>query len=126
MKKTIEKLQTLDILQSIKDKKKKIVKTMSILLIVGIVGVGAVGGALFSHAKSKVNYSEKQMKEIALNKVPGEVLKVKKEFDEDTLTFEYEFKIKDKENVLREVTVNADNGAIVHFDFGNSYNHDDE
>lgn len=113
--KKLEELKIDDISQKIKDNKKKIIKRLSILTIVGIIGAGALGISVFTYAKSKINYNENQLKEIALNKVPGEVIKVKKEFNEDDFTFEYEFKIKDKENILREITVNTNSGAITDF-----------
>lgn len=113
--KKLEELKIDDISQKLKDNKKKIIKRLSILTIVGIIGAGALGVSVFTYAKSKINYNENQLKEIALNKIPGEVIKVKKEFNEDDFTFEYEFKIKDKENILREITVNTNSGAITDF-----------
>lgn len=116
IKNSKENLNTEKVLQKLNENKEKIIRTVAILSIIGALGIGATGIAVFAYAKSNINYTEKQMKEIALKKVPGEVIKVKKEFNEEDFSFEYEFKIKDKENILREITVNTSSGAIVDLD----------
>lgn len=116
IKNSKENLNTEKVLQKLNENKKKIIRTVAILSIIGVLGIGVAGTVAFAYAKSNINYTEKQMKEIALKKVPGEVIKVKKEFNEDDFSFEYEFKIKDKENILREITVNTSSGAIVDLD----------
>ncbi|SCH93564.1 MULTISPECIES: PepSY domain-containing protein [unclassified Romboutsia] len=121
-----EKVNKLDIIEKIKLKKKKIKKSIIMILIFSIIGIGSVGIGVFSYAESKVNYTEDQLKEIALSKIPGDIIKVEKDFDDDSFTFEYEFKIKDENNLLREVTVNSNSGAIIDLDdnFRNSYKYD--
>ena len=100
----------------IKRNKKKIVKRISILLVLGVAvcGIGAI--TVYSIAKSNINYTLDEAKEIALQTVEGEVLGVKKKLELDMLGFEYEFKIKDSNNMLIEVTVDSNLGAIIDLD----------
>ncbi|MFN8604503.1 MAG: hypothetical protein U0Z74_00140 [Romboutsia timonensis] len=60
---------------------------------------------LYNIVKSNVNYTEQQAKEIALSQVPGQVVYVTKDIDLDHLGLEYNIKIKDKNNIIREVTL---------------------
>lgn len=100
------------------------------VLLGGIIAAGATiydymedrGDNPIEQAKKKVemkfaekpNYSLDQAKEIALKKINGTVVKGKEDVDDGIV--EYEFKIKDKENVLQRVTVDGKTGAIVEID----------
>ncbi|MBS4958778.1 MAG: PepSY domain-containing protein [Clostridium sp.] len=105
-----------NIRETIKKNKKKLIRKISILIssvaIIGVAGVIAV----YSIAKSNINYTLDEAKEIALQTVEGEVLGVKKKLELDMLGFEYEFKIKDSNNMLIEVTVDSNLGAIIDLD----------
>ncbi|MDR7855114.1 PepSY domain-containing protein [Tissierella sp.] len=100
------------ILEGMKENKKKITKTISIVVGIVLIGSGIVGGTIYSYAKSNINYSEKQLEEIAIKKIPGEVIKVEKELDFEEATFEYTFQIKDNEDMLQEITISSKSGAI--------------
>lgn len=96
--------------------KKKLIMGISILGV-AVVGLGAVGiTAVYSKAKSNINYTIEESKEIALQVIKGEVLKVNKNLELDSFSFEYEFKIKDSNNILREVTVDSNLGVITDLD----------
>lgn len=99
-------------IETIKNNKKKISKIILIIVSIAIIGGGIAVGTIYSYAKSNINYSEKQLEEIAIKKIPGEVINVKKELEFEDATFEYTFQIKDKENVLQEITVSSKSGAI--------------
>ena len=113
MNRSIEK-----VVEGLKKNKKRIIKSISIFGIV-IIGLGVAGTTvLYNKAKSNINYTEEQAKEIALKLVPGEVVKIRKDLNLDLeyCTFEYEIKIKDANNVLREVNVDANLGVITDLD----------
>ena len=102
--------------------KKTIIKVVSIFSA-SAIGLCALGGVvLYNIVKSNVNYTEQQAKEIALSQVPGQVVYVTKDIDLDHLGLEYNIKIKDKNNIIREVTVDSKYGAIS--DFENYYYND--
>lgn len=105
-----------NIRETIKINKKKIIRKISILIasvaIIGIAGVISVYGI----AKSNINYTVDEAKKIALQAVEGEVLGVKKKLELDTFSFEYEFKIKTSNNILMEVIVDSNLGAITDLD----------
>ena len=102
--------------EKINKTKKKIIKGVTILLV--IVGVAGIGGsiAIYNIAKSNVNYTADEAKELALQSVKGEVVGIKKELELDTLSFEYKVKIKDSNNMLMKVTVDSKLGAITDLD----------
>ena len=100
--------------------KKRIIIVISISLLTIIIILGAVGGIVYSRAKANINYSEEQLQQIALGKVPGEVLKVEKEINFEEAIFEYEFRIKDKDNLLQIVKLDFQNGVILRVNDGNS------
>ena len=92
--------------------KKNIIKVVSIFSA-SAIGLCALGGVvLYNIVKSNINYTEQQAKEIALSQVPGQVVYVTKDIDLDHLGLEYNIKIKDKNNIIREVTVDSKYGAI--------------
>lgn len=99
-------------IEMIKNNKKKISKIIIITAGVVIIGSGIGVGALYSYAKSNINYSEKQLEEIAIKKIPGKVINIKKELEFEDALFEYTFYIKDKENMMQEITLSSKSGAI--------------
>lgn len=98
-----------------KNKKKIIIGTS--IFVFSVVGV-AIGGITFVYnkANANINYTIEQAEVIALEAIEGEVLKVNKKLELDNFSFEYEFKIKDTNNILREVTVDATLGVITDLD----------
>ena len=102
--------------------KKKIIKYVSIFSA-GIVGLSVVGGlAIFGIVKSNVKYTEQQAKDIALKQIPGKVVYVRKDLDLERFTLEYDVNIMDKNNILREITIDSKYGAVS--DFQNYYYND--
>ena len=100
----------------ISENKKKLIRRISIL-IVSVVIIGATGViAIYGIAKSNINYTVEEAKEIALQSIQGEVLRVNKRLDLDSFSFEYKFKIKDTNNMLMEVIVDSSLGAITDLD----------
>ena len=96
--------------------KKKLIKRISIVLIILVV-LGAAGFAgIYSIANSNINYTTEEAEEIVVQTIGGEVLKVNKELDLDSFSFEYEFKVKDSNNFLKEVTVDSNLGVITDVD----------
>lgn len=93
--------------------KKRIITVMIVSMLAIIIIAASVGGVVYSHAKSNIKYSQEQLEKIALGKVPGEVLKVEKELNFEGAVFEYEFKIKDKDNMLQIVKLDSQYGVIL-------------
>ena len=100
------------VINFIKTYKKRIIAIISIAAVTVIIAVGAVGGVVYSRAKTNIKYTEEQLKQIALKKVPGEVLEVEKELNLKKAVYEYKFKIKDKDNMLKSVEVDSKYGVI--------------
>lgn len=98
-----------------KYKKRLIIGTSVFVIAIAGLGIGGVA-FIYNKAEANINYTPDQAKEIALKAVPGEVLKVDKRLELDEFSFEYKVKIKDANNILRKVTVNASLGAITDFD----------
>jgi len=102
--------------------KKKIIKVGSIFSV-AIIGLCIVAGiALYNIVKSNINYTVEQAKDIALEQVPGQVVSVRKDLDLERFTLEYDVRIKDENNIIREVTVDSKFGAVS--DFENYYYND--
>lgn len=105
-----------NIRETIKKNKKKLIRKISILIssvaIIGVAGVIAV----YSIAKSNINYTVDEAKVIALQAVQGDILKVRKSLELDNLSFEYKFKIKNSNNILIEVNVDSNLGVITDID----------
>ena len=100
------------IMEIINKNKKKLIITTSICVF-SVVGLGLAGATLtYNKAKSNINYTTEQVKEIALGAVKGDVVGIRKKIELDTCSFEYEVKIKDENNILREVTVDTNLGVI--------------
>ena len=96
--------------------KKRIIIGTSIFLVT-VIGVCAAGTAfIYNKAKSNINYTSDQAKEIALGVVKGDVLKVNKKLELEHGSFEYDFKIRDTNNILISVTVDATLGAVTDID----------
>ena len=97
--------------EGISKHKKKIKRTIISVVMLGIVcGIGA-GGFAFYKIKESTKYTIEQAKEVALKAVAGTLIKSEKDYDD--LHVEYEFKIKDDKNMLHEVTVDGESGAIL-------------
>ncbi|HDR7717892.1 PepSY domain-containing protein [Bacillus albus] len=97
--------------------KKKIIISVIAILVSGIAIVGGYYGMGYNYAKKNENYTEKQVREIALAHTNGEIMNVKKEFEleDDKLaqsTFEYEVEIKTSDNLLNSLKVSARTGTI--------------
>ncbi|QWU45795.1 PepSY domain-containing protein [Bacillus sp. NP247] len=97
--------------------KKKIIISIISTLVIGIAIVGGYYGMGYNYAKKNDNYTEKQVREIALAHTNGEIINVKKEFEleDDNLTqskFEYGVEIKTPENLLNVLKVSARTGVI--------------
>ena len=104
------------IMDIINKNKKKIIITTSICAF-SVVALGFTGVTLaYNKAKSNINYTTEQVKEIALGAVKGDVVGIRKKIELDTCSFEYEVKIKDENNILREVTVDTNLGVITEID----------
>lgn len=102
--------------------KKTIIKVISTFLASGI-GLCILGGiVLYNIVKSNVNYTVEQAIDIALSQIPGQVVYVSKDLDLERFALEYDIKIKDKNNIIRKVTVDSKFGAIS--DFENYYYND--
>lgn len=113
------------IIETIKDNKKKIKKTIIIVFSIAIIGGGITAGSIYSYINSNENYTENQMKEIALKKIPGQVIDTKKELELEDGAFEYTFFIKDKENILQEITISSKSGVISDLDTNGNNSYDD-
>lgn len=113
-------------LEGIKNNRKKITKIISIVVGMVIIGSGIIAGTIYSYGKSNINYSQKQLEEIAIKKIPGEIVNVKKELDFEDATFEYTFQIKDKENMLQEITVSSKSGAITDIEINEHESQDND
>lgn len=109
-----------------------------IIIIGGISSVligGLVGGVIYKTIKGNINYNQEDLKKVALetvaniekvngntgketdlDKVKGEVIRTNKEIDDDTMSIIYEFKIKGKDNMLYEVEVDSNTGAVIDFE----------
>ena len=96
--------------------KKVLVRSILAVVIGGCVLGVAVGIFIYTKAKNNINYSIEEAQNIALQTISGEVIQVKKKLEVDTLSYEYEFKIKDSRNMLVEVTVDSKLGVITDID----------
>lgn len=115
-----------------KDKLKITKKKIAILCTLAVVGCGVVGTVAVADELMEMNginpidnfktkielklaktpkYTLDQAKEIALKAVNGTVIKTSEEVDDGIV--EYKISIKDNDNLLKKVTVNGDNGAII-------------
>ncbi|TQO58771.1 hypothetical protein D5S05_03870 [Paraclostridium bifermentans] len=107
-------------------------KKFAVLTISGAIGLSVLGtGAAYAYVKSNENYSQAQLEKVALNQIPGEVVGVKKDLDDDSMSVVYEFKIKDKNNMLNEIELDSKTGAIIDMENHNEkddkdYDSDDE
>ena len=111
MNKYLEKVKEI-----ISKNKKKIIMGASVF-VVAVVALGGTGTIFaYNKIKANINYTAEQAEAIALQAVEGEVLKVNKKLELEDLSFEYEFKIKDSNNILREVTVDSNLGVITDID----------
>ena len=121
-------------LNNIKDKlinidKGAIIKKIKKVTIITVTSVILLGGASayagYRYIQSNEKYTQVDCRKIALKQIPGEIIKTKKDFNEDTLSLTYEFKIKGKDNLLNEIEVDSKSGAIIdidHMDFNHNHN----
>ena len=116
LKDNMEKIDTKSVVKKIK---KAIIITISGVVILG--GAGVYAG--YKYIKSNENYTQIQCEKIALEKVPGEIIRTTKSIDDDSLSLVYEFKIKSKDNVLNEVDVDSKSGAIIDMDYDYNINY---
>lgn len=112
--------------EMLKEKKGKIKKFVILTLTGSILLAGIGAGTAFAYVKSNTKYSQEKLKEIALSKIPGEVVGVKKDIDEDSMSLTYEFKIKDKNNMLNEIELDSKTGAIIDIEDHNDHNDYDD
>ena len=99
------------------NKNRKVLIRGFLTVVIGgcILGVAA-GTFIYSKAKNNINYTVEEAQDIALKAIGGEVIKVRKKLEVESLSYEYEFKIKDSNNILREVTVDSNLGLITDMD----------
>ena len=100
--------------EKVEKNKKKIKKTIITVLAIMIVGGSTLAFAGYKYITSNINYDKAAATEIALEKVPGEILWVTKDIEHGIL--EYEFKIRTEENTIAEITVDSKYGAIVDYE----------
>ena len=93
--------------------KKRIITVMSISSLIVIIAAGIVGRVVYSRANANIKYTQDKLAQIALGKVPGEVIKVEKKLNFEESVYEYEFRIKDKGNMLQIVKLDSQNGVIL-------------
>jgi len=96
-----------------KNYKKRIIRTLILFIIIIVAFTGTITGVIYSKAKNNIKYTQDKLQQIALEKVPGEVIKVEKELNFEEAVYEYEFKIKDKENMLQTVKLDSQSGGII-------------
>lgn len=111
--------------EKVKVNKKKIIKVGVSIVTIAIVGAGIFCGVVYSYAKSNVKYDKSAAELIALQKVPGHIVKFQKEINFEDATFEYKFEIKDEDNMLKELTVSSKSGAITDIENQNQERYDD-
>jgi hypothetical protein len=105
---------------------KRLIIGISISLLTVAIAVGVLGGVVYSKAKGNIKYSQDKLQQIALGKVQGEVIKIEKELNFEEAVYEYEFRIKDKENMLQIVKVDSQNGVILRVNNEKSRNENEE
>ena len=102
----------------------KKIKKVTIIRVTSVILLGSAGAYVgYRYIKSNENYTQADCQKIALKQIPGEIIKTKKHFNEDTLSLTYEFKIKGKDNLLNEIDVDSKRGAIIdidHMDFNHN------
>ena len=104
----------------------KKIKKVTIITVTSVVLLGSAGAyAGYRYIESNEKYTLADCQKIALKQIPGEIIKTEKDFNEDTLSLTYEFKIKGKDNLLNEIEVDSKSGAIIdidHMDFDHNHN----
>ena len=112
------------IMDFIRNNSIRIKKLLKIAILIVIIGAGVIVGGIYAYARSNINYSEKELEKIAIEKLPGQVVKIKKELELEDASFEYTFFIKDKDNMLQEITLSPVSGAITDMDINDLSDHD--
>lgn len=90
-------------------KRKSIIIGVSVIGLLIVLGVGGI----FAIIKVNINYTKKECRNIALGYVQGEIVIEEADIDFERFTIDYKFKIKDKNNLLREIEINSKTGAII-------------
>lgn len=104
------------VMEFVKTYKKRIITVITISALTVIIAAGIVGKVVYSRAKTNTKYTQDKLAQIALGQVPGEVIEVEKELNFEEAVYEYEFRIKDKENMQQIVRVESKNGVILMVD----------
>ena len=112
--------------EKLKNHKKKIIISLVAVIVHCLAGIGTYYGLSYNYALKNENYNEKEIKEIALAQVNGEIIRVQKEFEieDDQISlseFEYEVEIKTPQNTLSHVKVSSRTGTI---ELDDNSNHD--
>jgi len=104
------------VMEFVKTYKKRIITVIAISVLTAIIATGIIGKVIYSRAETNTKYTQDKLSQIALGQVPGEVIEVEKELNFDEAVYEYEFIIKDKENMQQIVRVESKNGVILMVD----------
>lgn len=96
--------------EKVKAKFKWVKRILIGMVLLGICGVVMTGTLAFGWMKKQINYTAEEAKSIALQVAPGEVLDTYKELDD--LMVVYEVRIRDEQNRLQRIEVNAKYGTI--------------
>ena len=102
------------VLKILKNNPQKIKKIFIIFSIISFLMIIMSLICYYIFVESKLNYTESQAENIALELIDGAILRREKEIDDGIL--EYKFDIIDKNNIVREVSVSSKTGAIIDFD----------
>ena len=85
------------LIEKVRKYKRKIKRVIITMVAIVVLGGSAVTFAGYKYITSNINYDKAAATEIALEKIPGEVLWVQKDIDHGIL--EYEFKIRTEDNI---------------------------
>jgi uncharacterized membrane protein YkoI len=108
MKEFISKLK-----EKLTKNNKKAARIAAIVVAAVFVITVTVFSIIYFRAKSNIKYSQDQLEKIALTKVKGEVVGVNRELNFKKDSFDYDFKIKTPNNVLRDVKMDSEYGVIL-------------
>lgn len=107
-------------LENMKKVVKKFINKQKKKIFIGIAGVVLLAGAatvgFYSIIMSNINHSVEEAQQIALKLVPGQVVRVTNGIELENLSLEYNFKIRNENNILMKVTVDAKDGMITEID----------
>lgn len=97
--------------------KKKVIISLIAVVVLLFIAIGSYYGFAYNTALKNENFSENEIKEIALSQVDGEIVRIQKEFEiEDSQLslseFEYTIEIKTPENRLVELKISSRMGTV--------------